>query len=99
MAQSIPVATAPANEAPTSGVTWSAIFAGGVTAAAISIILLLLGSSFGLAAISPWPAGTGGNIAAFGAGAAIWLVVVQWVSSGLGGYITGRLRTKWVGVH
>ena len=30
---------------------------------------------------------------------AIWLIIVQWVSSGLGGYLTGRLRTKWVGVH
>ena len=24
---------------------------------------------------------------------------MQWVSSGLGGYLTGRLRTKWVGTH
>ncbi|MCW5695488.1 MAG: hypothetical protein KIS96_02010 [Bauldia sp.] len=99
MAQSIPVATTAANEAPVSAVTWSAVFAGGVVAAAVSIILLLLGSSFGFAAISPWPEGTGGTIAAFGVGAAIWLVVVQWVASGLGGYVTGRLRTKWVGVH
>jgi hypothetical protein len=30
---------------------------------------------------------------------AIWLIVVQWVSSLLGGYMTGRLRTKWVGTH
>ena len=30
---------------------------------------------------------------------AIGLIVVQWLSSGLGGFVTGRLRTKWVGVH
>jgi hypothetical protein len=30
---------------------------------------------------------------------AIGLIVVQWVASGLGGYVTGRLRTKWVGTH
>jgi len=24
---------------------------------------------------------------------------VQWIASGLGGYLTGRLRTKWVGAH
>jgi hypothetical protein len=30
---------------------------------------------------------------------AIWLIIAQWFSSGLGGYLTGRLRTKWVGVH
>src|ERR1700712_4106632 len=29
----------------------------------------------------------------------IGLIVVQWLSSSLGGYVTGRLRTKWVGVH
>jgi hypothetical protein len=31
--------------------------------------------------------------------AAIWLIIVQWVSSGLGGFLTGRLRTRWVRVH
>jgi len=30
---------------------------------------------------------------------AIGLIVVQWLASGLGGYVTGRLRTKWVGTH
>jgi hypothetical protein len=30
---------------------------------------------------------------------AIWLIIAQWVASGIGGYLTGRLRTKWVGVH
>jgi hypothetical protein len=29
----------------------------------------------------------------------IGLIVVQWLSSALGGFITGRLRTKWTGVH
>jgi hypothetical protein len=30
---------------------------------------------------------------------AIWLIVVQWTASGLGGYLTGRLRSKWVSTH
>ena len=30
---------------------------------------------------------------------AIWLIVMQWLSAALGGYITGRLRTKWVNTH
>jgi hypothetical protein len=29
----------------------------------------------------------------------VWLVVAQWISSGLGGFLAGRLRIKWVGVH
>jgi hypothetical protein len=52
----------------------------------------------GLASLSLAP-GSGASVAAFGVGAAVWLVVMQWVASGLGGYIAGRLRTKWTGVH
>jgi hypothetical protein len=48
--------------------------------------------------VSPWPH-DGVSVTTFTVLAAIWLVIVQWVSSGLGGYIAGRLRTKWTGVH
>jgi hypothetical protein len=27
------------------------------------------------------------------------MIVTQWVASALGGYLTGRLRTKWVGIR
>ena len=81
-----------------SAVSWAAVIAGGVTAAAVSICLLLLGAGWGLSVVSPW-SGQGASLATIGVGAAIWLVVTQWVSAGLGGYLTGRLRTKWVGVH
>ncbi|MGA2190903.1 MAG: hypothetical protein ABSH33_20485 [Steroidobacteraceae bacterium] len=30
---------------------------------------------------------------------AIWLIVTQWVSAGMGGYVAGRLRIRWVGTH
>ncbi len=81
-----------------SGVTWPAVFAGAAVAAAVSLILVVLGSALGLSSISPWQ-GQGASAAAFGVGAAIWLVVTQWIASGLGGYLTGRLRVRWVGVH
>ncbi len=81
-----------------SGVSWSAVFAGGVTAAAVSIILLLFGTGLGLVLISPW-AGAGVSPATFTVLAAIWLIIVQWISSMFGGYMAGRLRTKWVAVH
>ena len=81
-----------------SGVSWAAVIAGGVTASAVAIILLLFGSGLGLASISPW-AGRGVSAASFTVFAAIWLIIVQWVASGLGGYMAGRLRTKWVAVH
>jgi hypothetical protein len=83
---------------PASGVSWAAIFAGGVTAAAISVILLLFGAGLGLSSVSPW-AGAGVSAATFTVLAAIWLILVQWVSSAFGGYMAGRLRTKWTAVH
>jgi hypothetical protein len=85
-------------ESSRSAVAWSAIIAGAFVAAAASILLLVLGSALGLAAVSPW-AGSGVTAASLGVGAAIWLIVTQWIASGVGGYIAGRLRTKWVGVH
>jgi hypothetical protein len=81
-----------------SGVSWPAIFAGGVAATAVSVMLLVFGAGLGLSSVSPWPH-DGVSITTFTVLAAVWLVIVQWVSSGLGGYIAGRLRTKWTGVH
>jgi hypothetical protein len=79
-------------ESSASAVEWGAIFAGGVAAIGITIILLTLGPGLGLTAVSPWsfrnPSPT-----AFGTATAIWLVVTQWLSSAFGGYLTGRLRT------
>jgi len=90
--------TAGRNEAPVPAVSWGAIWAGAAAATATSLILLMLGSGIGLASFSPWP-DMGATAAAFGVGAAIWLIVVQWVSSALGGYLAGRLRTRWIGIR
>jgi hypothetical protein len=54
--------------------------------------------SLGLTTISAWP-NSGASATTFTIGAGIGLIVVQWLSSALGGFITGRLRTKWTGVH
>jgi hypothetical protein len=79
-------------------VSWAAIIAGAVAAAAISIMLLIFGAGLGLSSVSPWPH-NGVSVTTFTVLAAIWLVLVQWISSAIGGYIAGRLRTKWVGIH
>ena len=81
-----------------SAVSWAAVFAGGVSAAAIAAILGIFGAGLGLAAVSPWR-GEGVSVAGFTALAAVWLIVVQWVASFVGGYMAGRLRTKYVAVH
>jgi hypothetical protein len=80
-----------------SAVSWAAIIAGAVVAAAASVLLLALGSGFGLASVSPWAGGA--SPATFTVMTAIWLIVMQWIASGLGGYLTGRLRTRWIGAH
>ena len=81
-----------------SAASWPAILAGAVVAIAASAILLAFGAGLGFAMVSPWP-GHGASATAFTANAAIWLIVSQWLSAALGGYIAGRLRTKWVGTH
>jgi hypothetical protein len=81
-----------------SAASWSAIIAGAFVAASASLILLALGGGLGFAAISPWP-GRGVSAATFTIATAIWLIVTQWVSAALGGYMAGRLRTRWIGTH
>jgi hypothetical protein len=91
----VPTPTATAGSSP-SAVTWGAIVAGAVVAAATSLVLIILGSGFGLALASPWSAP---SVTSFTIMAGIWFIVVQWAASGVGGYITGRLRTRWIGTH
>jgi len=81
-----------------SAASWAAIIAGAVVAVAASLILLALGSGLGFAAVSPW-ADHGVSATTFTVTAAIWLIVTQWISAGIGGYLAGRLRTRWVGTH
>ena len=81
-----------------SAVSWSAIFAGAVAAAALSLILLILGTGLGLSAVSPWtPSGI--SASTFGVSAIVWITATQVIASGMGGYLAGRLRSKWVSVH
>lgn len=86
------------NEAHTSGVSWAAVVAGAFVAAALSLILLSLGTGLGFSAISPW-SNNGASAATIGTGAILWLILTQILASALGGYLGGRLRTKWTGVH
>ncbi|WP_395397747.1 hypothetical protein [Novosphingobium sp. BL-8A] len=81
-----------------SAMSWSAIFGGTVGAIAITLSLLALGSALGLATISPWP-GLGAKASTFAIGTGIWLIVTQWLSALTGGYLSGRLRTRWTGLH
>ncbi len=81
-----------------SAVSWPAIMAGAVVATSVSVVMFTLGSGLGFASLYPW-AGRVASAESFAVSAAIWLIVTQWISSGVGGYITGRLRIRWHGTH
>lgn len=90
-------ADGPNLESSKSGIHWAAILGGAAAAASISAILLPLGSALGFAATSAYTPGS--SLVTFTAGMAIWLIIMQWASSGVGGYIAGRLRVKWADTH
>ena len=81
-----------------SAVSWGAIFAGAAAAAALSLILVILGTGLGLSSVSPWSQ-SGVSAATFGMSTILWLALTQMLASGMGGYLAGRLRTKWASVH
>lgn len=80
-----------------SAVCWGAILAGAAAAAALSLILLLLGAGLGLSSVSPW-AHKGVSADALGISTIVWLTVTQIMAAGMGGYLAGRLRTRWASV-
>jgi hypothetical protein len=86
------------NEVHSSGVSWSAVIAGAVVTAALSLILLALGSGLGLSSDSPFSS-VGASASTLGTTAIIWLIVMEIISSSMGGYLAGRLRTKWASIH
>lgn len=83
---------------PISAVSWGAVLAGATGAAALSLILLILGTGLGLSSVSPW-ANTGASATTIGVATIAWVLVTQLLASGMGGYLAGRLRTRWVDLH
>jgi hypothetical protein len=81
-----------------SAVSWGAILAGTAVAAATSLLLFALAAGLDLAVMFR-AAARGAPPPSLTVTAGVALIVTQWVSACLGGYITGRLRTRWVGTH
>lgn len=75
------------------GASWRAIIGGALVMAALGFVLTVLGAGFGLASISPWP-GNSASPKTFAIMGALWLIVVQWLSAGIGGYLAGRLGSE-----
>ncbi|MFC2254978.1 hypothetical protein ACETRX_35780 [Labrys portucalensis] len=85
-------------ESPRSAVSWAAILAGAASAAVLSLILIVVGTGIGLAFVSPWQ-NSGASVKTIGLLAIAWSIAVPLFSYAVGGYLAGRLRTQWVGVH
>jgi hypothetical protein len=76
-----------------SYIHWGAAIAGGIVAAAISVVLMAFGAGIGLSISSPSP--TWRNATAWLALlSGVWILVVAVGSSALGGYIAGRMRAR-----
>jgi hypothetical protein len=81
-----------------AGVSWPAVAAGAVVSCALTVVLIAFGIGLGLSVVSPW-SGAGISATTFKIGTGLYLVVIAMLSSSIGGYIAGRLRTRWIGVH
>lgn len=81
-----------------SAVSWGGIAAGAAGDASLSLILLILGVGLGLSSVSPW-AREGASVATLGMSSIVWLTLTQLLASAMGGYLAGRLRTRWTDVH
>jgi hypothetical protein len=85
-------------ESQVSAVSWAAILAGGVASAALTLLMLAFGTGMGFSVVSPW-SNSGVSSTTFSLWAGLYLIVVAMTASSVGGYLAGRLRTKWSGVH
>jgi hypothetical protein len=104
MVQPLPSSFAPTNvdalarnNAHSSGVSWAAVVAGAFVAAALSLALLALGTGIGFSAVSPLT--TTGSAVRIGRTAIGWLILMELIASSAGGYLAGRLRSRWVHIH
>lgn len=80
-----------------AGVSWPAVVAGAVVSLALTLVLIAFGTGIGLSVVSPWSSAT--SATTFKIATGIYLIVIAMISSSLGGYIAGRLRSRWIGVH
>jgi hypothetical protein len=77
-----------------SFVEWGAVLAGAVLAAALSFVFLTFGTAIGLSATSPWP-NSGPSAKAVASLAVFWALAQQIGSLMAGGYVAGRMRSRW----
>jgi len=92
------VAPGDSSDSSLAGVSWPAIVAGAIVACAITLLLLAFGTGLGLSMVSPW-SGSGVSATTFKITTGHYLIVIAMIASSIGGYLAGRLRSGWSGVH
>ncbi len=85
---------APASAAQVRYLEWGPVLAGAIAASAVSFLLLTFGGAIGLSLTSPWP-NTGFSSVVVGIVIAIWTALVQIAAFTGGGYLAGRMRSRW----
>jgi hypothetical protein len=80
------------------GISWAAVLAGAVASLALTLVLISFGAGMGFSVVSPW-GNSGVSASTFKIGTGLYFIVMAMISSAIGGYLAGRLRTKWVGVQ
>jgi hypothetical protein len=81
-----------------SGISWPAVTAGAIVSCALTLVVLAFGVGLGLSVVSPW-GGAGVSATTFKIGTGLFMIVVAMLSSSIGGYLAGRLRSRWIGVQ
>lgn len=94
MAPSVPRPAVVGGAPGTSFVEWGAVLAGGAMAAAISFVLLTFGTAIGLSFVSPW-ANAVASTKVIASVAVFWTMAQQIGAAMVGGYIAGRMRSRW----
>jgi Protein of unknown function (DUF2795) len=74
-----------------SRISWGAVVAGAIVAAATSLLLSLLGAAFGAGSVGDLQAAARGEASAAGVGMAIWAIIDLFLSMLFGGYVASRL--------
>jgi hypothetical protein len=89
-----PASSSAASTPGASFVEWGAVLAGAALAAAITFVLLTFGAAIGLSATSPWP-NSGVSAKVIASLAVFWAMAAQIGAFMVGGYVAGRMRSRW----
>jgi hypothetical protein len=86
-------------ETPTSFLQWTPVIAGALVASALSLVLIAFGSAIGLSIVSSSPTWRDAS-PALALLSGLYLLLTALAAFGLGGYVAGRLRERWLpGAH